>query len=41
MNQHEGGAWVYQQVFLQLGLNESEIPFPGVSDGQVEHNLAD
>jgi alpha-N-acetylglucosaminidase len=34
VNQHEGGAWVYQQVFMQLGLNRSELPFPGVSHGQ-------
>jgi hypothetical protein len=35
VNQHEGGAWVHQQVFLQLGLSEAEIPFPGASGGQV------
>ena len=35
VNQHEGGAWVYQQVFMQLCLDRSEIPFPGASDGQT------
>ena len=34
VNQHEGGAWVYQEVFTRFGLNRSEIPFPAVSDGQ-------
>ena len=35
VNQHEGGAWLYQEVFTRLGLNRSEIPFPGVSHGQT------
>ena len=34
VNQHEGGAWVYQEVFRQLGINRSDMPFPAASQGQ-------
>ena len=35
VNQHVGGAWVYQKVFTGLGLSREEIPFPAPTNGQV------
>lgn len=33
VNQHVGGAWVYQRVFQNLGLSRSEVPFPAPTQG--------
>ena len=34
VNQHEGGAFVYQEVFRRLGINRSDVHFPAASQGQ-------